>query len=283
MDSIKDIVKNEWGEELISIKRCSGGSINEVFECNTKNHHFVIKVNEAKWFPLMFEKEAQGLSLLTSSSFRIPKVLKTGTYQKHSYLMLEYIDDCGKTMNVSDFGGKLAKLHLLSSDHFGLNHDNYIGSIPQKNKTNKQWSVFYQSMRIEPLVKKAFDKGELDISGIRIFDRFYLEFEHLFPKEPPSLLHGDLWQGNVICDKDSSPVLIDPAVYYGHREMDLAMLLLFGDISERTIDAYNNIYPLDMHWKNRTDIHQLYPLLVHLLLFGASYRKPVEAVVKKYT
>ena len=283
MDSIREITKKELNEELISLKRCSGGSINDVYECSTKSVRFVIKINDIKQYPHMFEKEEQGLALLNSSKFRIPNVLNIGAYENISYLILEYIDDKGNTINEAAFGSKLAEMHLLSSKKFGLDHDNYIGSIPQKNQSRLTWCDYYQSMRLEPLIKQSFDKGLLNKNTLHSFDKLYLELEQHIPIETPSLLHGDLWQGNIICDENSMPVLIDPAVYYGHREIDLAMLLLFGDISEQTIDAYNSKYPLEHYWRNRMDMHQLYPLLVHLILFGNSYFGAINNVLRKYT
>jgi len=283
MKHIYEIIERELDEEITSLKRCSGGSINEVVECRTNNHHLVLKINDAEQFPKMFEKEVKGLHLLRSSSFRIPKVLKQGLYQNWSFLILEFIDCKGANINVNLLGHKLAEMHTMTAKNFGLEHNNYIGSISQKNNPKKNWCSFYQERRLEPLVKTSFNQGWLDRLDLLLFEKLYLELENLIPKEVPALLHGDLWQGNIICDKDSMPVLIDPAVYYGHREMDLAMLLMFGSISAQTMDAYNSIYPIEKNWKSRTDIHQLYPLLVHLVLFGGSYLGDVKKTVRKYS
>jgi fructosamine-3-kinase len=230
----------------------------------------------------MFEAEVQGLTLLGDSNFRIPKVLGTGQLENRSYLILEYIDSRGAQLNSAIMGAKLAQMHQMSSGAFGLDHNNYIGAIAQENTAHRQWTHFYQSMRIEPLVKTAFDKSLMDKKMMHSFDAFCGKLDDLIPKESPSLIHGDLWQGNVICDEHSNPVLIDPAVYYGHREMDIAMLLLFGSIHEDSITAYNEIYPLESQWEKRTEIHQLYPLLVHLILFGSSYLGNIQNIVKKY-
>ncbi|MDG2153413.1 MAG: fructosamine kinase family protein [Crocinitomicaceae bacterium] len=282
MKVLYEIIKTELNEDLISFSILSGGSINRVYKCSSEHRQFVIKLNDAREYPLMFEKEERGLALLNLSNFRIPTVLNKGTNQNISYLMLEHIDDNGNTINEIELGTKLAEMHRITSDLFGLDHDNYIGAIPQINNRKADWSSFYQSMRLEPLVKKGFDIGCIETKTLRLFDKFYKELDNLIPVEPPSLLHGDLWQGNIICDENSSPVLIDPAVYYGHREIDLGMLLLFGDISQETIEAYNNIYPLDKHWHTRVDLHQMYPLLVHLILFGGSYYETVLNTLKKY-
>ena len=283
MKVLYEIIKAELNEDLISFSILSGGSINKIYKCATEQSQFVIKLNDAGKYPLMFEKEEKGLDLLNSSNFRIPATLKTGTDQNISYLILEYIDNKGNTINKIKLGTQLAEMHLITSDSFGLDHDNYIGSIPQINNKESDWITFYQSMRLEPLVRKGFDSGMLEIKVLRLFEKVYKELDRLIPIEPASLLHGDLWQGNIICDENSSPVLIDPAVYYGHREIDLAMLQLFGNISDDTLEAYNNIYPLDKHWQERIDLHQLYPLLVHLILFGGSYYETVLKTLKKYT
>ena len=283
MKVLYEIIKAELNEDLISFSILSGGSINKVYKCATQQSQFVIKLNDAGKYPLMFEKEEKGLDLLNSSNFRIPATLKTVTDQNISYLILEYIDSKGNTINEIKLGTQLAEMHLITSDSFGLDHDNYIGSIPQINNKESDWTTFYQSMRLEPLIRKGFDSGMLEIKVLRLFEKVYKELDRLIPIEPASLLHGDLWQGNIICDENSSPVLIDPAVYYGHREIDLAMLQLFGNISDDTLEAYNNIYPLDKHWQERIDLHQLYPLLVHLILFGGSYYRTVLETLKKYT
>ena len=283
MKVLYEIIKAELNEDLISFSILSEGSINKVYKCATEQGQFVIKLNDAGKYPLMFEKEEKGLDLLNSSNFRIPATLKTGTDQNISYLILEYIDNKGNTINEIKLGTQLAEMHLITSDSFGLDHDNYIGSIPQINNKESDWTTFYQSMRLEPLIRKGFDSGMLEIKVLRLFEKVYKELDRLIPIEPASLLHGDLWQGNIICDENSSPVLIDPAVYYGHREIDLAMLQLFGNISDDTLEAYTNIYPLDKHWHKRIDLHQLYPLLVHLILFGGSYYKTVLETLKKYT
>ena len=283
MKYIRDILELELKEEVNKLQRCSGGNINDVLECQTNNFHVALKINEAEKFPKMFDKEAEGLKLLSSTPFRIPKILKQGTFQKWSYLILEFINDNGASYSNKKLGENLAKMHSITSNHFGLESDNYIGSIPQQNSLKKSWLSFYIEMRLQPLVKICFNHNRLNKGDIRLFEKLYLELDKIIPKEAPALLHGDLWQGNIISDEYSEPTLIDPAVYYGHREMDLSMLLLFGSISEQTIETYNDIFPLEKNWKERTDIHQLYPLLVHLTLFGESYLKPIQGIVCKYT
>jgi protein-ribulosamine 3-kinase len=114
------------------------------------------------------------------------------------------------------------------------------------------------------------------------FERLFHRLDTLFPTEPPALLHGDLWSGNFLCDTQGRPVLIDPAVYYGHREMDLAMTRLFGGSDAALYAAYTDEWPLERGWEERVDLCNLYPLLVHVNLFGGSYITQVEAVLRRY-
>jgi fructosamine-3-kinase len=231
----------------------------------------------------MFRCEAEGLKLLGSSAFRIPEVISYGNFESWSYLILEHIDNQGNTMNQHEFGQKLAQLHLQTDPKFGLGIDNYIGSLTQLNKREDTWATFYGAWRLNPLIKMAYDQKMVESKMLKSIENLYNELHNLIPNEVPALLHGDLWQGNLICDEHSGPILIDPAVYYGHREMDLAMLQLFGSISPDTLEAYNNTYPLQKDWEKRIDIHQLYPLLVHLILFGESYLGEIKRIVQKYT
>ena len=246
-----------------------------------KQSKYVIKINDKNAFQGMFEKEARGLEILSRSDFKIPDVIGHGDMGNTSYIIIEYIAH-GRNIDWKLFGSKLAALHRNSNDFFGLDHDNYIGSLKQKNKNKKTWAEFYEQMRIMPLVQRSFDLSLLDKNEVRIAENFCKKLPDLLPVENPSLIHGDLWSGNLICDRQGEPVLIDPAVYYGFREMDLAMLNLFGSVPSKSIEEYENVFPLFKGWQQRTDINQLYPLLVHLILFGTSYKHSVVQTMKKY-
>jgi len=132
-------------------------------------------------------------------------------------------------------------------------------------------------------VKNARDLGKVQAGMAFRFERLYGKLDCLFPKEPPALLHGDLWNGNFICTTQHAPILIDPAVYYGHREMDIAMSTLFGGSDPEFHAAYNAEWPLERGWEERLDLCNLYPLLVHVILFGGEYVQQVETVLKKFT
>jgi len=282
IEIIKHIVRNELDSTITSHKVLAGGSINQVYLCQTKQRDVVLKINEREHFPHMFKCEATGLKLLNSSNFRIPEVVAHGDFEDWSYIIIEYIDSQGKAINQREFGQRLAELHLQTDSKFGLDIDNYIGSLAQANNQEDTWATFYADRRLNPLIKLAYDQNLLEIRMLKSFEKLCNELHNLIPIEVPALLHGDLWQGNLISDEHSSPVLIDPAVYYGHREIDLAMLQLFGSISSAALDSYNHEFPLQKGWEKRIEIHQLYPLLVHLILFGESYLGGIKRTVQKY-
>lgn len=281
MQIIKKIFKQHFQSNITQIKSLDGGSINQVFLVQNNKDKYVIKINEKNAFEGMFEKEAKGLDILSNYNFKIPIVFGHGEIDEVPYLILEHIAP-GRNIDWGLFGSKLAYLHQNSNDYFGLDHDNYIGSLKQKNTNKKTWAEFYEQVRIMPLVRRSFDLSLLDKNEVLMAENFCKKLPDLLPVENPSLIHGDLWSGNLISDREGEPVLIDPAVYYGFREMDLAMLNLFGSVPSKSIEEYENVFPLCKGWEKRTDINQLYPLLVHLILFGNSYKHSVVQTVKKY-
>ena len=278
---ISEIIEHETGSVPHKIIRLQGGDINQVYHCFTKNNQLVVKVNIAGKFPNMFEKEKKGLELLELSNFLIPKIFSIGSFRKLDYLILEYIKP-GKAINWEKFGENLANLHQLSNNKFGLGYDNYIGSIHQINTYENNWLNFYTNHRIIHLMIVARNKNLLNYQDCRKIESMCGSFKDFIPFTLPSLLHGDLWSGNIICSENGSPVLIDPAVYFGHPEIDWAMLDLFGNYPQYSFEIYNEINPLEKGFEERKSIHQLYPLLVHLVLFGRSYYSSVMSKVKRY-
>ena len=278
---ISEIIEHETGSVPHKIIRLQGGDINQVYHCFTKNNQLVVKVNIAGKFPNMFEKEKKGLELLEPSNFLIPKIFSIGSFRKLDYLILEYIKP-GKAINWEKFGENLANLHQLSNNKFGLGYDNYIGSIHQINTYENNWLNFYTNHRIIHLMIVARNKNLLNYQDCRKIESMCGSFKDFIPFTLPSLLHGDLWSGNIICSENGSPVLIDPAVYFGHPEIDWAMLDLFGNYPQYSFEIYNEINPLEKGFEERKSIHQLYPLLVHLVLFGRSYYSSVMSKVKRY-
>src|SRR5690606_11457369 len=267
--------------KIFSLTPLSGGDINDVFLMETKSGKLVIKVNSASAFPGMFEAEKVGLDALrNTNTIKIPEVFSVGSNNDITYLLLEYIPQGSERENFwRDFGEKMALLHQNTNKKFGFNNSNYIGSLPQSNEWCTLASEFYITQRLNPQFKMASVKGY----SFKNLSAFYKKLEEIIPEESASLIHGDLWSGNYIIDNDGQACVIDPSVSYSHREMDIAMMHLFGGYSQLLFNTYNEIFPLKEEWKSRLGIWQLYYLLVHLHLFGSSYYRGVEKILKKYT
>ncbi|HKL19067.1 MAG TPA: fructosamine kinase family protein [Halalkalibaculum sp.] len=285
-DSLRSEIADKLDYKISSVSRVSGGSINEAAKLDIE------EVGPAflKWNrtadPDMFEKEVSGLNLLrdAETGLRVPEVLLQGTVNGSTgYLLLEYIED-GRPGNRSaqDFGEQLASLHDHRGESFGLDEDNYIGRLPQSNNRHSDWINFFIDERMEPQLQMAMKSGKFGSAIIGAFNNMYRKLDEIFPKDRPSLLHGDLWGGNFFYDTEGTAVIYDPAVYYGHREIELAFTHLFGGFSSAFYEAYDKVLPLEPGFKQRKDIYNLYPLLVHTNLFGGSYARQVEGIVTQF-
>ena len=258
----------------------SGGDINAVFKLWTDRGELVVKCNSASRFPAMFEAEARGLRLLASThTLRIPEVIAFGEIEDDAFLLLEFLDGGGPATGFWErFGQRLAVLHSNSRDLFGLDHDNYIGSLPQTNQAEETAHAFYLGQRLAPQVELARSNGYT----LQDFDRFAGRLPELLPDEPPALVHGDLWSGNYMMTTGGEPALLDPAVAYAPREMDLGMMHLFGGFPGPLFEAYEEMFPLVTGWRDRLPIWQLYYQLVHLNLFGPSYLGGIEQTLQRF-
>lgn len=238
---------------------------------------FFIKVNAALFGLDMFEKEARGLlKLADTCSVVVPRPLFDGKFNQQIFLVMEYLDPGEQSPDFwQNFGTNLAKLHHHSAMQFGLEYDNYLGKLIQTNRVHRNWSEFFAQERILPLTMKAMDRNLVAAEQVAAAERICGRLNDIFPEEPPSLLHGDLWNGNFIVAANGQAAMFDPAIYFGHREMDIAMTLLFGGFDNSFYEAYHHHYPLQANWQQRITLCQLYPLLVHLLLFGGNYRQKV--------
>jgi len=283
---IENIIAKLLGDnvQIINTIPLAGGSINESFKVNTNNGVYFIKKNSSSQFPQMFEKEVSGLKTLRDANeIIIPKTIGVAESAAESFLMLEFIESGIRAKHFWEiFGHQLANLHNHTSDFFGLEIDNYIGSLQQTNKKHSNWSDFFREERLEKQVILARNSGLIDKSVVTSFDKFYNHLYDLFPVEPASLLHGDLWNGNFMVNKAGLPVIFDPAVYYGHREMDLGMSKLFGGFDEQFYTSYNKHHPLENGWEERLDYYNLYPLMVHVNLFGSGYVQSVKSIISKF-
>jgi protein-ribulosamine 3-kinase len=269
----------------LAVQPIGGGSINQTFRIAVdQNEHFFCKINSAPRFPALFEKEKNGLELLAAQQLiRIPAVIACAAHNDHQILILERIEQGLRTdRSWKNFGEQLARLHSQSwvkdgQVLFGLYEDNYMGALAQSNSPTGNWVDFFIHQRLRPQVKLAFDRGLLNTSHLQQFDRLYKALPNLFQPVASCLLHGDLWSGNFLIDTAEQPVLIDPAVYYGHAAMDLAMTTLFGGFDKAFYEAYHYHSPFDNNYRQQWEVCNLYPLLIHLNLFGSSYRYEIES------
>lgn len=270
--------------KITKAEQVFGGDINQTYVLHTSDRKLFLKQNSDEKAD-MFEKEFRGLELLgNAKTITVPRPLKNGIFEKQIYLVLEYIEKgTAATGFWKIFGHRLAALHRNTATQFGLDHNNYIGSLPQPNRQCSTWSEFYAEQRILFLTRMAFDDKKCDSSDARMAERLCNKLDSLFPDEPASLLHGDLWSGNYMISKEGLPAIFDPAVYYGHREMDIGMSLLFGGFDTSFYSHYNEAWPMEKNWSERVDLTQLYPLLVHLNLFGGHYYDNVREILKKYS
>ncbi|MBC8155947.1 MAG: fructosamine kinase family protein [Bacteroidetes bacterium] len=269
--------------EVIETQFLSGGDINTAAQVFSSEGVFFVKWNTADREG-MFDSEAQGLDLLRQTdAFDIPGVVGYGQQGDKAYLILEYIDSGKPTDNYWEvLGQRLAELHSYTQPKFGLSFNNYIGSLPQENTPTAKGVEFFFEKRLLPLAGRARYGGMISSDMLDRFYRLYQRLPEILPNERPALLHGDLWSGNVMINETGSPALIDPAVYYGYREAEIAFTKLFGGFDQRFYDAYNEAFPLEENFNERIPIYNLYPLLVHLNLFGSGYVSGIEKVLKQF-
>ena len=263
------------GREVVSTRDLHGGDIHSAYRVELAAGE-VLFVKSSSGAPRgMFTEEARGLEWLRAAeALRIPTVVAVADdAEGPRFLALEYLEP-GRHEPAFDekLGRGLAALHRAAAPSYGFDRDNYIGSLPQSNRVHASWAAFYREERILPLVRRALDRRALPAGARAKFDRLFDRIESLVgPSEPPSRLHGDLWGGNLHADDRGQPCLIDPAVYGGHREVDLAMMRLFGGFGPRVFAAYGEAWPLSDGHRHRVALYQLYPLLVHVNLFGGGY------------
>jgi len=270
--------------EILSVQHISGGDINQARLLETAAGHFFLKMNTVPHAAHMFETEAKGLDLLKrTGTVRTPEVIASGDTPDGAFLLLEYIGTGHRAAGFWEgFGTALATLHRHTAPQFGLDHANFIGSLPQQNRHHDNWPAFYIHERLQPQLDLALQSGRLLASDARHLEILYQKLPDICPAEPPALIHGDLWSGNFMVSADSRPVLIDPSVSYSHREMDLAMSRLFGGFDRPFYRRYEEAFPLAPGFEQRLPVYQLYYLMVHVNLFGGGYVGSVRSVLQEF-
>ncbi|NOY92625.1 MAG: fructosamine kinase family protein [Deltaproteobacteria bacterium] len=270
------------GAGVRASRRVSGGDINRAL-CLELDDGRRVFVKYSEGAPAgLFEAEARGLAWLAEAeALPVPTVLAVGPAAA-PFLALEWIETGRRDANFDELLGRgLARLHDSGADDFGLDHDNFIATLPQANAPLDDWPSFYSERRLRPLIRRAVDAGCLPSRTQRALDELLGRMPELVGEpEAPSRLHGDLWGGNLMCGPSGQPRLIDPAVYAGHRELDLAMMRLFGGFGSKVFAAYAEAHPLSPDHAARVPLYQLYPLLVHVLLFGGGYVGQLDAAAR---
>ncbi len=283
-EEVRDALESVLGSGIADAESLIGGDINKAARVALHDGETImLKWNRAAG-PDFFAAEAHGLETLAAAeAIRVPGVIAVGA----GFLALEWIEKERRFLDRDAFGERfgraLANLHRHTTDLYGLERDNYIGTLPQSNAQGASWLAFYREERIGAQLRIAQERGKLirerEEALFELMDRLgeWIDDSAIVP----SLLHGDLWSGNFMIGVGGEPVLIDPAVYYGHREIDLAMTELFGGFPGSFYAAYNESYPLD-GYEERRALYQLYPLMVHMNLFGGSYGTRVDNIARYY-
>lgn len=286
---IRALLRGVLPAEPTRVQYVGGGSINQAAKVEAGGRAYFLKW-KTNAPPRFFEAEAYGLSLLRGAgAIRVPEVIGfgEGSADQPAYLVLEWIEESRRAESLTfavNFGRALANLHQVIGEAFGLDRDNFIGELPQHNRPTPDWVAFYRDRRIAPQVEIARARGRLNPDRERMLRKVMERMESLLDGagEVPSLLHGDLWSGNFLVADSHQPVIVDPAVYYGDREVEIAFTELFGGFPPGFLTAYDEAYPLPRGYARRRDLYQLYPLLVHLNIFGESYGHRVDAVCRSY-
>lgn len=270
-------------EKVTSNSFVGGGSIADSQKIRTSSgkEYFVKSYSQSK--SNILKNEVNGLiEIQKSKSIKTPQII----YYDDNILILEFIKSGRKNKNFSQlFGIQLTEMHRLKSDKFGFYENNYIGSNHQINlPLYSNWTDFYWENRLLYQFKLAEKHGYVNSDFRKLFNQFESVYRNIIEgtEEEPSLIHGDLWGGNYLVDESGNPVLIDPAVYYGHREAELGMTILFGGFDSEFYSSYNEVYPLFDGWKERLDIYKLYHVMNHLNLFGTGYLNQTLSIIKSY-
>jgi len=281
--AIKDAIEYLLCITIERVSSVTGGDISRAYLLESDSERFFCKVNSSPNALALFQAEKVGLEAL-SKAMATPRVFLCEAMDEGAFLVMEYIPS--KPANALDmqvFGRQLAALHAPVPDrHCGFSSDNFIGSLPQSNTVHDLWADFFVQERLLPQMRIARDAQYLNPLEVPPETKLMNVCENLLPYGAPCLLHGDLWSGNYLISDQHRPVLIDPAVYYGHHEMDLAMTRLFGGFSAPFYAAYHEVLPKAPGMEARLELYQLYYLLVHLNLFGKTYHSSVRNIINHY-
>lgn len=286
-DALTDAVEDALDATVASVAAVGGGCIAQACRIETEGASYFLKWgigDVAETFPA----EASGLQALADAAapLVVPEVeaQQPATESRPAFLAMQWINSGRKGLHFwSSFGEGLAALHEHTGEAYGFGSDNYIGRLPQRNETERRWPRFFREHRLAPQVNMARDQGAWKAAWDDPLHALYRRLPDMLPEQPPaSIVHGDLWSGNYMVTAIGEPALVDPATYYGHREVDLAMTELFGGFDDAFYDAYRAAWPLESGYEERRDVYNLYHLMNHLNHFGGRYAGSVAAALRAF-
>lgn len=279
---IKQFVSSLHQDIFSSLSSVGGGSINDAFKYSAGGDKFFIKYN--KEVEGIIEKEVEGLEAINKlGCIATPEVIAFEKMDGYEVLVLSYIEGGLKTAKAwENFGEQLAEMHQKPAPYYGWSHSNFIGSLYQSNKPTSGFIEFFVDQRLKPQIKLAQKQQYFSSSEVNQFEKLFLRLNDILPETKPSLVHGDLWSGNFMIGEQDIPYLIDPSIHYNFRETDIAFTHLFGSFDSKFYDAYNHHFPLETGFQERISLYNIYPLLVHLNLFGRGYYGSVMSNLHQY-
>ncbi len=271
------------GEEVIKIDPVAGGDTHLSYRVLLKDGSVFLKTNRNDNASYLLDSEYSQLSFLQEKiPGHVPEVLDIKSIDGRTFLFIEYIETADYFSSHLSLAVLIDKLHNFSSAYYGWEKNNYIGLLPQRNNKTESLKDFMDQERWSPQVIMARDNGYLTGEEVQLYEGFLRNVSEILPDDGPHLVHGDLWSGNYFQARNGVYYLCDPALYYGHREMDLAMMKLFKGFHDDVYNNYEEISGIDPLWRSRTSIFQLYPLMVHLNLFGLGYKSQVMEIIHQY-
>lgn len=286
-EQLRETLAATLGTQIQDAKPLGGGCIAQATRLDTTDGPYFLKWGAAD-VAQTFPAEAAGLAALRAagSPLLVPTVLAQAPPRARvpGYLVTTWIDTAPPTCEAwTRFGGDLAHLHRHTADRYGFDQDNFAGRTPQHNPWHAHWPTFFREARLAPQARLARETGRWETGWDGLLANLYAELDNLLPATPPaSMLHGDLWSGNVLFTPRGQAALFDPAAYYGDRETDYAMTELFGGFDPCFYRAYQAAWPLASGYTERRAVYHLYHLLNHLNLFGRSYAGSVASILRRF-